>query len=61
MVEEGELVPYNEEVSLKLPKMAKGKGKASSVESKEDRHMAEVRPSNPTWNPQLELDGAVIP
>ena len=41
--------------------MAKGKGKASSIESKEDRHMAEVRPSNPTWNPQLELDGAVIP
>ena len=48
MVEEGELVPYIEEVPSKLPKMAKGKGRASSAESKEDWYM---RPSNPTWNP----------
>ena len=45
---EVELVPYNEKVPLKLPKTAKGKGKASSAESKEDRHVAEERPSNPT-------------
>ena len=46
VVEEGELVPYNEEVPPKLLKIAKGKGKASSAESKEDRHVAEVRPLN---------------
>ena len=45
---EVELVPYNEKVPPKLPKTAKGKGKASSVESKEDRHVVEERPSNPT-------------
>ena len=45
---EVELVPYNEKVPPKLPKTAKGKGKASSAESKEDRHVAEERPSNPT-------------
>ena len=51
VVEEGELVPYNEEVPPKLPRMAKDKARASLVESKEGRHMAEVRPQNPTWNP----------
>ena len=51
MVEEGELVPYNEEVPLKLPKTAKDMGRAALVKSKEERHMAEVCPSNPTWNP----------
>ena len=61
VVEKGELVPYNEEVPPKFPKTAKGKGRASLAKSKEDRHMAEMRPSNPTWNPQLELDGAAIP
>ena len=61
MVKKGELVPYNEEVPPKFPKTTKGKGKASLAKSKEDRHMAEMCPSNPTWNPQLELDGAAIP
>ena len=60
MVEKGELVPYNEEVPPKFPKTA-NKGRASLAKSKEDRHMAEMRPSNPTWNPQLELDEAAIP
>ena len=55
------MVPCNEEVPPKLPKTAKGKKRASSVESKKDWHVAKVRPSNPTWNPQLELDGAAIP
>lgn len=61
VAEEGELVPHNEEVPLKLPKTAKGKGKASLVKSKENRHESEVRPQNPIWNPQLELDGIAIP
>ena len=61
MVEEGELVPHDEGVPPKMPKTAKGKGRASLAQSKEDRHMAEVRPLNPTWNPQLELDGALVP
>ena len=61
MVKEGELVPYNEEVSPKLPKTAKVKGRASLVKSKEDRHVVEVCPLNLMWNPQLELDGAAIP
>lgn len=39
VVEEGELVPYNEGVPAKVPKTAKGKGKASSVESKEAKHV----------------------
>ena len=43
MPEEGELVLHTEEVPPKLPKTAKGKGRASSVESKKDRHMAKVR------------------
>ena len=61
MVKEGELVPYNEGVPPKMPKMTKGKGKASSVESKEVEHMDEVCLLNPTWNPQLELDDVAIP
>ena len=60
VVEKGELVPYNEEVPPKFPKTA-NKGRASLAKSKEDRHMTEMRPSSPTWNPQLELDGAAIP
>ena len=41
--------------------MAKGKEQASSVESKEDQNVAEVRLQNPIWDPRLELDGAAIP
>ena len=51
VVKEGELVPYNEGVPPKLPKMAKGKGRASSAEGREADHVAEVRPLNPAWNP----------
>ena len=36
VVGEWELVPYNEEVPLKLPKTAKGKRRASLVKSNED-------------------------
>ena len=61
VVKEGELVPYNEEVPFKLPRMAKDKGRASLVESKKGRPMAEECLQNPTWNHQLELDGAAIP
>ena len=61
VVGEWELVPYNEEVPLKLPKTAKGKRRASLVKSNEDRHVAEVCPSNSTCNLQLELNKAVIP
>ena len=61
MVEEGELVPYNERVHPKVSKMTKGRQRASLVESKEPEHVAEVHPLNPTWNSRLELDGAAIP
>ena len=61
MVEEGELVPYSEGVPPKMPKTAKGKGRASSVESKEVEHVDEVCPLNPAWNPRLELDDVAIP
>ena len=40
----GELVPYDEGVPPKLPKMTKGKRRASLVESKEVEHVAKVRP-----------------
>ena len=53
MVEEGELVPYSEGVPPKMPKMTKGKGRASSVESKEVEHVDKVCPLNPAWNPRL--------
>ena len=61
LVEEGELVPYNEGVPPKMPKTAKGKGRASLAKAKEAKHMDEVRPLNPTWNPQLEVDDVAIP
>ena len=61
MVEEGELVPYSEGVPPKMPKTAKGKGRASSVESKEVEHVDKVCPLNPAWNPRLELDDVAIP
>ena len=61
VIEEREVVPYNKEVSPKLPKTAKGKERATLAESKKDQHVAKVCPSNPTWNLQLELDGAAIP
>ena len=61
VVEEGELVPTNEGVPLKMPKTAKGKGRASLAESKEVEHVAEVHPPNSMWNPWLKLDGAIIP
>ena len=39
--------------------MAKDKGRASSVESKEAEHSTDVR--HPTWNPRFELDGVAVP
>ena len=39
--------------------MTKDKGRASSIKSKEAEHSANVH--HPTWNPQLELDGTVVP
>ena len=59
--EEGELVLQKERVPLKQQKMAKGTGRVSLVESKEDRSAAEVYLQNPVWEPWLELDGVVIP
>ena len=44
----------------KQQKTTKGKGKASSVESKKGHAMVEVSPQNPVWEPQLELEGAAI-
>ena len=61
MANEGELVPHNEKVPSKQQKTAKGRRRASSIESKEDRNMAEVHLQNPVWDLQLEFDGATIP
>ena len=44
MAKEGELVPYDKGVPPKLPKMTKGKRKASLVKSKEAKHVAKVHP-----------------
>ena len=54
---EGEVVPQKEP---KHQKVAKGQGKASSVESKEDHSVAEVRPPTLIWDPQLELEGPAM-
>ena len=56
IVEEGEVVPQKEP---KQQKMAKNRGPASTVESREAKHSANVR--HPTWNPRLELDGTTVP
>ena len=57
----GEVVPLDEGVPPKLPKITKGKGRASLVESKEAELVAEVSLLNLARNPRLELDGATIP
>ena len=44
VAKEGEVIPLNEGVPPKLPKMTKGKRRASSVESKEVEPLAEVCP-----------------
>ena len=41
--------------------MAKDKGRASSLESREDQNVAEVCHQNPAWALLLELDEAAIP
>ena len=56
-VEEGEMVPQKE---AKQQKTAKDKW-ASSVDSRENPSMVEVRQQQCTWAPQLELDNAAIP
>ena len=61
MANEGKLVPHNEKVPPKQQKTTKGRGRASSIESKEDRNVAEVRLQNLVWDLQLEFDGATIP
>lgn len=52
----GEVFPQKEP---KHQKVAKGQGKASSVESKEDHSVAEVCPPTLMWDPQLELGSAM--
>ena len=56
IVEEGEVVPQKEP---KQQKTTKDKRQAFSVESMEAKNSVDV--CYPTWNPQLELDGAVVP
>ena len=56
IIEEGEVVPQKEP---KQQKMAKNRGPASTVESREAKPSANVR--HPTWNPRLELDGTTVP
>lgn len=58
VVEERELVPKKRP---KQQKTAKGKGRVSSVKSNEDPNVAEVRPQNSMWDPQLELEVVAIP
>lgn len=53
---EGEVFPQKEPEHQKV---AKGQGKASSVESKEDHSVAEVCPPTLMWDPQLELGSAM--
>lgn len=55
--EEGKVVLQKDP---KQQKMAKGKERASSIKNKGDHIMAEVRPPNPIWEPQIELDRVVI-
>jgi len=43
----------------KQQKIAKDKGRASSVDSKEAEHAIVLR--HLAWNPRLELDGAIVP
>ena len=40
--------------------MAKGQGRASSVKSKKDHSVAEVRSPSLVWDPRLVLEGAAI-
>lgn len=61
VAEEGDLVPKKEEVPPKHQKTTKGKGRASLVEGKDDRGVAEVRLQNPIWEPRLELNRVAIP
>lgn len=51
----GEVVPPKDP---KQQKIAKDRGQASSVESKEVEHSADVR--YPIWNPRLELDSTTL-
>jgi len=55
-VDEGELIPEKEP---KQQKTTKDRRRASSMESREAEHSADMR--HPTWNPKLELDGAALP
>ena len=55
-MEEGEVVPQE----TKKQKMAQDKGQATSVESREDPSVAEVRQQHHTWASRLELDGVAI-
>jgi len=61
VAKERKLVPQKVAVPSMQQKTAKGKGRASSVESKEDQSVVEVCPQNVVWDLRLELDGAAIP
>ena len=56
-VEEGKVVLQE----TKKQKIALDKGRATSVESREDPGVAEVRQQHYTWASRLELDEAAIP
>ena len=58
VAKEGEVVHQKEP---KQQKMTKGQGRASSVKSREDQNVAEVRHQNLAWDPWLEMDKAAIP
>lgn len=57
-IEEGEMALQKEP---KQQKMANGQTRASSVDSREEREVAEVCHQNSPWAPQLEIEGATIP
>ena len=59
--EEDEVVPSKELEPQKGAKITKGAQRKTSVEGKGAEVVAEHRPSVPTWNPPLELDGVPLP
>lgn len=63
IADEGKVDSRDEVVPPKQQKTAqvKGKGKASSAESRKDQTLAEVRPLYLVWDLRVGLKGAAIP
>ena len=59
-LKEGEVASQKGTKQQKTTKDLKDK-RSSSVDSREEQTLAEVRPQYCTWSPLLEVDGAAIP